>query len=96
MNGSIKTDKGYKRGQNSYTVYFGRNVKSAQGGPKPIIVQVPTRLHYKDDKVVPWKYDVEVHEKSREDRQLKTITNVVASTIANILGPSPLDDEAFG
>ncbi|KAJ1398988.1 G-patch domain [Sesbania bispinosa] len=50
--------------------------------PIPITIQVPTSFPYKDNKVVPWRYDVEV---LVGDRQVGE-TNVDTPNVTNIAG----------
>ncbi|KAJ1422402.1 hypothetical protein SESBI_13026 [Sesbania bispinosa] len=50
--------------------------------PIPITIQVPTSFPYKDNKAVPWRYDVEV---LVGDRQVGE-TNVDTSNVTNIAG----------
>ncbi|KAJ1394262.1 hypothetical protein SESBI_34365 [Sesbania bispinosa] len=50
--------------------------------PIPITIQVPTSFPYKDNKAVPWRYDVEV---LVGDRQVEE-TNVDTPNVTNIAG----------
>ncbi|KAJ1415694.1 hypothetical protein SESBI_17902 [Sesbania bispinosa] len=50
--------------------------------PMPITIQVPTSFPYKDNKALPWRYDVEVNV---GDRQVGE-TNVDTPNVTNIVG----------
>ncbi|KAJ1419406.1 hypothetical protein SESBI_15157 [Sesbania bispinosa] len=76
------------RGENPVEGYFQGVVQSRDAAvrttnrPIPITIQVPTSFPYKDNKAVPWRYDVEV---LVGDRQVGE-TNVDTPNVTNIAG----------
>ncbi|KAJ1416506.1 G-patch domain [Sesbania bispinosa] len=76
------------RGENPVKGYFQGVVQSRDAAvrttnrPIPITIQVPTSFPYKDNKAVPWRYDVEV---LVGDRQVGE-TNVDTPNVTNIAG----------
>ena len=54
-------------------------------GPKSFTIQVPKDFSYKDNKAVPWKYDIEVSVKGGDVNQSKN-TREEAPDVTNIAG----------
>jgi len=58
---------------------------AAPSGPKPITIQIPRPSPYKDNKTVPWRYDVEVCTNNPEENHVKN-ASLKISNVTNIAG----------
>jgi len=58
---------------------------SAPNGPRPITIQIPKPFPYKDNKVVPWRYNAKIYTNNPEESHIKN-ASLEISNVANIAG----------
>ena len=57
----------------------------APSGPRPVTIKIPKPFPYKDNKAVPWRYNVEVCTDNAEENHIKDVNREI-SEVTNIAG----------